>query len=332
MDKLVMRLNRIMDGLVGCQLEFRQASQVQLKDWKLSNKEFLEGKTESFPSFIEGVKPGQFGFPVSIGGEFKGLVAISGWEQASGKNLFLLAELLALIFQENIEGEDKVQLLTALEERIRLEQSKEGSNVVQFRSPKSQLEILESIDLTDLEFVDSEPTFELDNKNVLIEAASGFPFHKIAIEMHHLSKRWAQLSLEDVSPQILDSKEAFEELGAITLFIRDLTVLTAEQQMKLAEYIALPTSVERPCVVAGVTRPVADLEKEGLLQTALLRVLTVCQIPKSGLWEDSRVDSQDVVHASLRFIVDQTKEQVASSKNLIPFHFQYFDPNSSRFH
>lgn len=336
LNKLMSRLNKIMDGLAGYQLEFQRTEQVHFGEWSLSRDELLFGHGGGFPSFVEGINKGRFGFPVYIGDEFKGLVAVRGWEQASDKNLILLAELLALIFQESIQGAEKNELLRALEERIQLDQTKSdsGSNVVPFRKTTHRLhmEMLESMVMED-ELVPPPPVADLSTeeftiKPLLVQTGEGFPIQKLAVEIHQYSKRWAMLSMNDLPKTVFDNRKNLEELGGITLLIPDVAQLSVEQQIKIAEYLGLPATPERPHIIAASSLPVGELLKSGRLLAHFVKCFCFCDLP----WTEKDAQSREVINNSMKHILEQAREVVQPAKNLVPFHLQYFDPTPNRFH
>lgn len=283
MSELLARINPLLNGIVGrqdCRVEFQSARSLSnLNDsnnlwrpndlWRLND---TDRKSDGALTLIQSRTGDCCGLPVhSANGTFVGLVVIHGW---SGENdmkspqLLHAAELLALIVESRMRLAEQRDLVRATEEHLlRTKAEQESRNVVPLRKSheRRQSERIKQPEQRPLhapmpahEHTASPPS-QLTLIPLLIETGDGFSLHRIAVEIHSLARRWAFLSADDALIDIFTSKEALQQLGAITLFIPDLARLSTNQQLKLAEYLATQPSAEAPHVVAGVTEPLRSL-------------------------------------------------------------------------
>jgi hypothetical protein len=130
--------------------------------------------------------------------------------------------------------------------------------------------------------------------------------------------------------EIFNSRESLEELGGLTLFIRDVATLTTNQQLKLAEYLGRAASDETPHIIAGATESVEDLLHNGRILPYLSRLFTVSTLNTSSNKTAAQITTE-LVEASLQQIVSNTRTETVEShqvgENFIPFNAQYFNPD-----
>lgn len=95
-------------------------------------------------------------------------------------------------------------------------------------------------------------------RDCLIEASSLSEIHKMAMEMHSHSQRYAFLEFRDLDAKQRQWLPDLLGLGALTLFIPDLSHLTMAEQTVLHELTVLE-SPNRPLVMVGTLAPFAEL-------------------------------------------------------------------------
>ena len=256
MTEKIAKINRIIDGLMGCKLEFEPLQDLVQDQWNQEALSALSSEASPLPFYIEGRDQGRFGFPVCIEGTLAGLAVVEGFSQARPAQLINLAELVSLVLEYGLMHEERVEGLRALEERTILGQEK-ASNVIPLRPVRSLHPDYSNV-IEDFSSIRDVRPSSLTSTPLLIETKAGFPLHRIALEIHELSGRWAMFNIEDMPSDILNSREGLKELGAVTLFIRDLETLNVAQQLKLAEYLATQPSTEMPQVIAGLNGSTAN--------------------------------------------------------------------------
>jgi hypothetical protein len=329
MTETVSKINRILEGLMSCQLEFRPAGELVSGDWNLSELELrLDHESDVSPRFIECESSGDFGFPIHVDGSFAGLAVVKGNNGMKSERLVALADLLSEILQQQLHQQDRGVSTSALEERMKVLQfsDDEESNVIQIRPTRLErvremIAMLEEDAAASTTIVDatSNPKTSLP---LLIDANIEFPMQRLAIELHEASGRWAMLPLEDLASDILDSRESLKSLGGMTLFVRDLASLSEQKQTKLAEYLSTLPSGEMPHVIAG--------RSEGFILPRLLNLFCVTRLDLSA--EVTRPQLEAAVTEILENARRTTVSKSANSVNMAPVHSMYFDPDQTTVH
>ena len=331
-NHVISKLNRILDGLMGVKLslQFQAVDELSNDQWKDGDLQLLQERPDHSPQYIEDGTGRTYGFPVNLQGKFAGLAVIQGWNGASPRQLVLLAELITSLLERGLRDEEKRERLRVIEERLIL-MSNSSSNVIPLR-PARFGKVLQ---LTDNELPQAprkELRTPLTTMPILIETAKNFPLHRIAVEIHQLSNRWALVNLSDLPSEILESRESLKELGGISLFIKDLSALTIAQQLKLTEYLATKPSSDMPHVIAGMT--VLDEGEERVILPQLLDQFCLSQLQ----WTDKTPEeiTKNFIHASLEHLYEVSREHMKQGEYFMPFHIQHLDPdhnpNGPQFH
>jgi hypothetical protein len=256
-----------------------------------------------------------------------GLAIVFGFKDARPQRLMLLAELMAMVLDYGVRAGDRAEKLRVIEERMA--QFDDSSNVIPLRPARYErvLQVTESI----VEQPDSLTSPLLTSPLLLVTTAQ-FPLNRIAVEIHQLSGRWAFVSVNDLPADVFGSRESIEQLGGLTLFIRDIAALTTNQQLKLAEYLARASSEETPHVIAGANESVEDLLHHGRILPYLSRLFTVSVLDTASNKSAAQITTE-LVNASLQQLVSNTRADVAEEHQIgdhfIPFNSQYFHPDDT---
>ena len=331
MVELISRMNRILSGLMSCTIEFQPAETLKAGDWNNHELELFRQRSDLRPLFIEGAGSRCFGFPVNVAGSFAGLAVVTNWTGSDNKQLILLAELITAILEHGINKQDRAERLRLIEERLRL--LDEPQNVIQLRGgPRrpGQFPSLGDIELNDE--LRSAPPSPLTSLPLLIQVDPGFPLDRIAIEVHQQTQRWAMIGVEDLPADIFHSREGLRELGAITLFIRDLTTLSTEQQLRLAEYLTTSPGGEMPHVIAGINESVESLIESKKVLPHLIELFCFSRLQVGGDGKTPSQVTRDFIEASLRQLLEQARAKLKNGEAFVPFHVQQLDPNQPTMH
>jgi len=298
MSDIMNKINRILTGLTGCQLEFQPLERLNPIEWNTEALGNLIGGSRT--RYIEGESNGSFGFPVNSGGALAGLAIVRDMTGARPAQLAELADLLAAVLANSLERETRIETARLVEERLHLVEG--NNNVVPMRPARAPREEMEWAELP-------EAPVPVDNAisalPLLIEAPEGFPSQRLALDVHQMSARWAFLSLNDLAPNILDSREELKALAGITLFIPDLARLTERQQQKLTEYLATKPGPEMPQVIAGVTTPVETLRREARVLPRLID--SFCLVRLNWFERREQEVSSELIDASLQVILERAR-------------------------
>lgn len=318
MNETMIRMNRIFENVLGCTLEFQAANELNAELWAAGDVAACRSGRPGLPQYVESLQADSFGFPINHGGEFAGFVVVHGMKEARPKKLLLLAELVSMVLEYGLKQEDRRERLRMIEERLFLMEDANTTNVIPLRPARFE----RVLEVTEMDFDSEVPASPLITKPLLLQTAPNFPLHRVALEIHNMSRRWAFLSLTDLPSDILSSKENLRQLGGITLFIPNLAALTTEQQIRLAEYLATKPMEDAPQVVAGVNEDVEQLELAGRLMAHLTEHFMISKLEFSS--KSSQQIESELVEASLQHICEQMRETHAIGDHVVPFHIQYF--------
>ncbi|RYZ77527.1 MAG: hypothetical protein EOP05_01470 [Proteobacteria bacterium] len=321
MTQLTKRLNRIFENVLGCKLVYQPSEEIAATQFASLDVTALKANLTEAPQYIEGLDGKTFGFPIHIRGSFSGLAVVENFENARPQKLMMLAELLTMVMENGIRQEDRKERLRLIEERLTL--LDEDSNVIPLRPARFGRV---------LQVVDTEMQSEMGDSPIvttplLLETDASFPLSRVGIEVHHSSKRWAFLSVEDLPADIFNSKENLEKLGGLTLFIRDLSTLTTSQQTKLAEYLASEPSEDMPHVIAGINESAETLVQAGRLLPQLVQLFAVSSLQTTN--KTAGQIAKELIDATLQHIMQKTMETHAVGEHFIPFNMQYFNSDET---
>jgi hypothetical protein len=300
--ELVSRVARLLRVVIGCDFEFESADQVAGGNWNsIEILQYTEGAKDRRP-YIESIstkgtsQAKSFGFPIYVGKEFRGLAAIRGFSSADTVKLLQVAELLTLLLEHNANLNERSERLRMIEERLLLVD--ETSNVIPLR-PQRGLQFLQVVEVDHP--ADEEVTSPVMQLPLLIEAPYNVPVDRVAIELHQAARRWAFVRFEDLPHDLFNSRKSLEELGSVTIFIRDLTMMTTTQQIRMAEYLALRPSPATPHVIASIHEPLESLVANTKILSHLAKLFFHTQLRKSNRTPDEI--ARDLVDASLQHIL-----------------------------
>src|SRR5262249_51742165 len=124
---------------------------------------------------------------------------------------------------------------------------------------------------------DKRWTLKLD---CLIESPHISEIHKMALELHSHSRRYAFIEFRDLDKHARKDIGELTSLGAISLFIPSILDLTSLEQEMLRQMI-LQETLQRPLLMVGSTLPYSELRGEPGLNLDFLAVLSRAYIKLS---------------------------------------------------
>jgi len=205
-------------------------------------------------------------FPVFLGARLVGAARISRRDNISSQDLKSMHKMIRMILESKLHDIDRIEMLDQLETHLikMRENSGAQSNLIQFREFQPNPFPLTSLGEKDgLHFP------------FLIESLNSEDIFKMALEIHSKTNRYAFLSIEDINVAAFDSLDALKNLGAITIFVADISQLTFAQQNRFIEYYRTTRGTDCPQVIAGTSLPVRELKLNGKVSTELLQALSV---------------------------------------------------------
>lgn len=133
-------------------------------------------------------------------------------------------------------------------------------------------------------------TLKLD---CLIESPHISEIHKMALELHSHSRRYAFIEFRDLDKNARRDLGELTSLGAISLFIPSILDLTSFEQEMLRQMI-LQDTLERPLLMVGSTMPYSELRCEPGLNLDFLAVLSRAYIKLSRPFNEYK--EKDLIH------------------------------------
>lgn len=89
------------------------------------------------------------------------------------------------------------------------------------------------------------------------EPSSVSSLNRLALKIHEKSERWAFMSFKDIAAQLKTTKD-LSEMGAITLFVEDVTTLDLASQKLIVDYVQQVKSENAVSSISG------DISCEGI--------------------------------------------------------------------
>lgn len=114
----------------------------------------------------------------------------------------------------------------------------------------------------------------------LIESRYISEIHKMAMELHSHSQRYAFVEYRDLDPAQRTNLTELLSLGGITLFIPEMMTLTMPEQETLKDLMKVET-VQRPLLMVGVTLPYSELRSVAGVHVEFLSLLSRAYIKLS---------------------------------------------------
>jgi len=269
-ENLFNRLNHLAVSRFGCTVEY-----IHFVDTKEDHRELRAALLQS--GSVE--RSGVLYLPVIVSFRCTGAAKVSGHLPVNGKSRQQLKDLLQFILETALDFESRIEMLDRLEARVKhmdLDHV-EPSNVIPFqRIPEERLS---------LSHAPTVPRRLNSSVPCLIESESFSDIKRLAQELHELSGRYAFVYFGDLT---LARPTDLLELGAITLFIPDITALNRNQQNLLKVYFTQrPIALaEGPQIIAGSIWSFTDLRDQKRVDAELLKCVSVGYLRMSRPYED----------------------------------------------
>ncbi|MEN0058923.1 MAG: hypothetical protein AAGB31_08820 [Bdellovibrio sp.] len=128
-------------------------------------------------------------------------------------------------------------------------------------------EEMSSFDLT------QETEQELISYLIHLEGSSAVKNKKIALHLHELTRRWAFVPFNDIKGP-LHSTQDLAKLGAMTIYVEDITTLNTSEQELILEYISEERFSDEPLFITSSLVGLKELSQISL-NTKLLDELSI---------------------------------------------------------
>ena len=200
--------------------------------------------------------------PVFLNDTLVGAGRISPADKFSNTQVLQLHQMIRLILEEALRGAEKIHSLEILENTTI--ENAQPTNVISLRK-----HLPNAFPLPDKK-ANNSLAFPF-----LIEGPSPDEIFKMALEIHHHSSRYAFLSIEDIAASAFESIQSLCALGAVTIYISDLTKVPLATQSQILNYYNGERDKESPQFIAGTQTSILELSKHAGVLEGLLTVLRV---------------------------------------------------------
>lgn len=129
---------------------------------------------------------------------------------------------------------------------------------------------------------------QITNNIVCLQAENPALIPRLAHNIHELSQRWAYLSFSDIQSQI-QKPEDFKALGALTLLIDDILLLSPDMQSLLYQAVSNSKPSEEPLFIIGCTSNLESLEAQGMIHSGLAKVMKANHLEAERLPRDPKL-------------------------------------------
>ncbi|MEQ1663952.1 MAG: hypothetical protein ABL927_01095 [Bdellovibrionales bacterium] len=277
----ISRLNEIMRRQYGSDFKFQTTAEIEGQD---DSKSILQNLSSGLP-FIFGKL---VMLPIFTDKLLVGAGSLMHNNNFSTLDIRHVHQMVRLILEDAIMSHDKIETLDGVESLLRnsLDEATtpQRSNVIpinRFKKntfPLTKINPLESCGtrISETESIASVTPLNTPlNFPFLIESRDPSDIFKMALEIHTHTKRFVFLSINDISPDAFVSSQSIVALGATTIFVPDVELLTPTQQTAIINYYNSAREKETPQFVVGALNPITQLVFESKLDTALLAVLRI---------------------------------------------------------
>lgn len=147
---------------------------------------------------------------------------------------------------------------------------------------------------------DRRCTLRLD---CLIESMHVSEIHKMALELHSNSTRYAFLDYRDITPEDRTSVDSLLALGNITVFIPDITRVTRVEQATLVEVMNF-VSTHRPLIMAGTMQTLGELRDDPAMNDEFLSIVSRVYIKLTKSFQEYKEQGL------IRYLLDSMSEDL----------------------
>lgn len=206
-----------------------------------------------------------------------------GWLKAHGlqsdRDQERLEQMVDLLLTPTLEHEDTYETLDKLEEQMNLELTPQ--NVIRldaFRSPRQK-----SREAAPAHLVPTAPRRSSQRSVFLSHPDEEQRFRQAKI-FHDEYGGYAFLPIEDLETELFNSVEEFILIGDVTVYVSEVTQLTAPMQDFIAKAMCWESADPKPHFVMGSELSIYNSKLELLVTPALLALLKKSARPESFLF------------------------------------------------
>jgi hypothetical protein len=167
-----------------------------------------------------------------------------------------------------------------------------------------------------------------DDRPMSSDAPITFPFNRIAVDLFGRTDSWFMVNIQDLNPESFQSAHALRSLGRMCIFVSDLSAVSIEHQLRIAEaFGAIDETGDHPCLIAAVHEDPEFLVQQGRVLPVLLELMTAFEVPASRTSKPGLKRLTDEIEATL------TGAPISNrTSNLIPLLGNWRSDSNPTFH
>lgn len=222
----------------------------------------------------------QWVFPVHLKRDLVGAAEVTPAHKLTVKQVQSLTDVIRLVLESTLLTANSLDHLARLEEKMRTSEFSPTNVVPLDAYLKTKIPMVEPEDL------DKPPRRLSFSVPCLIESNNFDDLTKMALELHHNSKRQAFIHIEELSSEVTRSADELRALGSFTIFIADICSLDKEQQLAIKSYLSGRRTRDNCQIIAGTLRSYAQLVRQDLVDHELLRRMSVAYLRMTKPFND----------------------------------------------
>jgi len=213
-------------------------------------------------------------FPVFSGDELAGAGYLSKPAPLSKSDVMYLHQIIRLVLESSLNSVDRLDILEEFESH--LAEENQTAKASKPRTADKKVVSITSRQKNPFPLTACADMGDELNFPFLIEGLSAIDIHKMAVEIHSRTSRYAFLHMHLINPEAFTSTAAIAALGPITIFIEDLQALSDGQKTQVANYYqAISRPKDGPQFIAGSMKPITDLKHQSSAMSSLITVLSI---------------------------------------------------------
>lgn len=141
-------------------------------------------------------------------------------------------------------------------------------------------------------------------KGAFLYSMNPYSIPRWALTIHDSLNRWAFLHFSDLGKEVKTRIE-LQALGAVTLLIDDLHLISPEQERIIADFLETSDPENEPLILIGATMPLSEVKNRRSLDPRIIEILAPYEIEVDRMPRQSRQ-----VEEALRLLLDSEAVQM----------------------
>ena len=266
----------------------------------------VDSKSIDFNHASPQIHNGDLQIPIFVGEKFLGLATISSVDNISSREVGPIVDLVKMVLEPVLHNwyieTNRGLVLTnsgAISNRVS-DESFQGESIL---VDEDYVYPTGPVVSTSAEIIELDQTLA---KGAFLVSDVPLAIPRWGLVIHETLNRWAFLHYSDLGKEI-KNKHELQSLGAVTLLIDDIALLTKQQQDVLADFLETSDPATEPIILFGSTISVSELKSRNSFNSAILGLLAPFEIELDRLPRHSKQ-----VEEALRMLLDAEAASLAN--------------------